>query len=300
MRPFRPGLTRASLLVLALAFASCGGDPGTGPSGLDARPLLVSPSAGATVDSDTPLFTVTNAQGYDEGQAQYTFTVRVASTDRAVASVTVQAGRGRTSARFTRPLLRGALLEWSVTATKAGTEVSSNEATFRLPALSCPTPRDLFAKRVVDSWLSACAVANNDYNDVQLVLGRPDATEPAPGIYTGMVSLGSGGYVAVDMEACAADGPGDDLRVYQTVSQEPVTVYASSNAEGPWVLVEARKPCGNRVPGVFSRACTFDLGRAGLEAARYIKVEDGELYPCPGGSRSDGADIDAVEILNAR
>lgn len=295
-----PRAHRGPAVLLALALASCGGDSGTGPTDLAARPVLVSPSMGATVDSDTPLFTVTNAQGYDEGQAQYTFRVRVASTDREVASVTVEAGRGRTSARFPRPLLRGALLEWSVTGSKAGSEVSSTESTFRLPAISCPTPRDLFAKRVVDWWLSACTVANNDYNNVQLVLGRPDATEPVPGIYTGMVSLGSGGYVAVDMEACAADGPGDDIRVYQTVSQEPVTVYASSGAEGPWVLVEARKPCGNRVAGVFSRACTFDLGRAGLEAARYVKVEDGELYPCPGGSRSDGADIDAVEILNAR
>lgn len=256
---------------------------------------------GATLDTDSPLFTVRNAQGFDEGQAQYTFRVRIASTDREVATVTVQAGRGQTSARFARPLLRGATLEWSVTAVKtAGTEVTSGESTFRLPAVTCPSPRDLFAKRVVDWWISACALQNNDYNDPQAVLGRPDAAEPQPRFYTGMVSLGSGGYVSVDMEACAVDGPGDDIRVYQTVSTEPVTLYASGGADGPWVLLEQRKTCGTRVPGFFSRGCTFDLARAGLEQARYLKIEDGELYPCPGGSRSDGADIDAVEILNAR
>ena len=39
---------------------------------------------------------------------------------------------------------------------------------------------------------------------------------------------------------------------------------------------------------------------AGLEEARYFRVEDGELFPCPGGTNSEGADIDAVEILNAK
>ncbi|HEX9202927.1 MAG TPA: hypothetical protein VF964_03110, partial [Vicinamibacteria bacterium] len=86
----------------------------------------------------------------------------------------------------------------------------------------------------------------------------------------------------------------------QTVSQEPVTLYASGTADGPFVLVESRKVCGTRVPGVFSRACTFDLGKAGLEEARYLRVEDGELFPCPGGTDTEGADIDAVEILNAK
>jgi hypothetical protein len=31
--------------------------------------------------------------------------------------------------------------------------------------------------------------------------------------------------------------------------------------------------------------------------ARYVRVEDGELFPCPGGTRSEGADLDAVQAL---
>jgi hypothetical protein len=31
--------------------------------------------------------------------------------------------------------------------------------------------------------------------------------------------------------------------------------------------------------------------------ARYVRVEDGELYPCPGDTVSEGADLDAVQTL---
>jgi hypothetical protein len=100
------------------------------------------------------------------------------------------------------------------------------------------------------------------------------------------------------MTACAVDGPGDDIRVFQSVSREEVTLLASSSSDGPWVLVDYRQPCGRRSPGNFSRRCDFDLADAGLEAARYLRVQDGELFPCPGDAVSEGADIDAVEILN--
>jgi hypothetical protein len=54
--------------------------------------------------------------------------------------------------------------------------------------------------------------------------------------------------------------------------------------------VQYRNRCGGR--------CGFDLAEAGLEEARYFRVQDGELYPCPGDTTSEGADIDSVEILN--
>jgi hypothetical protein len=288
-------------LAITLVLAACGDDGPTAPDDLPARPELVSPAPGAQLTTDTPLFTVLNARGYDRGEAEYRFSVGVAATGTEIAAATLPAGDGHTAMRFDKPLLRGATLSWRVTATRRGTDaISSEPATFKLPATSCPRPPTPFAQRLVDWWIPACSLAVNFYNDPEEVLGSPDAAEIAPNLYRGMVSLGTAGYVVVDMEGCAADGAGDDVRVYQTVSQEPVTLYAGSSPQGPWVLLEARKPCGARVPGVFSRGCTFDLGRAGLEEARYFKVEDGELYPCPGGSGSDGADIDAVEVLNFR
>jgi hypothetical protein len=113
------------------------------------------------------------------------------------------------------------------------------------------------------------------------------------------VSLGEGGFVSVDIQACAQDRSGVDVRVYQAVSGEEVTLYASSTGTGPWVLVDSRVPCGNRISNVIGY-CDFDLADAGLEEARYFKVEDGELYPCPGGTNSEGADLDAVQVLNLK
>ena len=261
----------------------------------------MSPAPGATTSNASPLFTILNARDYDEGQAEYTFRVSVASTGREVATLTAGAGRNQTAVRFPDPLLAGATLAWQVTGRRTnGDEVTSATSTFRVPGGTCPTARDPFAKSVTDWWISLCSIAVNLYNDPTAVLGPPDAQQTGPGTFGGMVSLGSGGYVAADMEACAVDGPGDDVKIYQTVSSEPVTLYAGSGPRGPWVLVESRKPCGDRAPGHFSRACTFDLAHAGLEEARYFKVEDGELYPCPGGSGTDGADIDAIEILNLK
>jgi hypothetical protein len=283
---------------------SCGDDSNPGaPDVLPPQPELVEPTSGATLNTDTPIFTVRNANGFDSGEADYTFWVTVASTDRHVAMVTVPAGSGTTSIQFPRPLLRGATLAWSVTAvTASGSETASGSATFRLPPVECAETGDPYAKQVEGFWVPAVCLANSIYNDPEEALGPPDARGQGPDQFFGFVSLGNGGWVDVDMEGCAVDGAGDDVRVFQAVSGEPVTLLASSGPTGPWVLVEYRKPCGNRVPGMGSqiRQCTFDLLDAGIEEARYFRVQDGELFPCPGGTVTEGADIDAVEILNSK
>lgn len=262
--------------------------------------MLVSPAAGEQLSTDTPVFTVTNAIGFDRGQAEYTFRVAVAATDREVATLTVPAGSGSTSVRFPSPLLRGALLSWSVSATNASTRVDSDSATFRLPPLACGSSRDPWAKTVTEFWVPTTCLGQNIYNDPREALGPPDAGGFGPDGYFGFVSLGNSGYVSVDMEGCTVDGTGPDVRVFQSVSSEAVTLLASSTATGPWVLVEYRKVCATRLPGTFSRYCDFDLAQAGIAETRYLKVEDGELYPCPGDTVSEGADIDAVQILNLK
>jgi hypothetical protein len=160
----------------------------------------------------------------------------------------------------------------------------------------CATAAQAYAQSVTDWWVPACSLAQNIYQDPSKALGPPDAAGSGPASYTGFISLGFGGRVTVDMGGCFADQPGNDIRVFQAVSNEPVSVYVSTSPEGPFTLVEARVPCGERYDRV-KGYCDFDLAKAGVTRARYVRVEDGELFPCPGGTVTEGADLDAVQIL---
>ena len=159
-----------------------------------------------------------------------------------------------------------------------------------------------YAVSVVDWWLPGCSLQHNGYNDPQKVLGPPDAVFlGVKDSYLGIMSLGMGGYVTVDMGASAIDGPGDDVRVFQTTAGEPVTLYASANPQGPFVMLGLRFDCRTRSPGLLSNHCDFDLHDGGLAEARYFKIEDGEIYPCLAGDTiTEGADIDAIQILNLK
>jgi hypothetical protein len=162
----------------------------------------------------------------------------------------------------------------------------------------------VYARSVVDWWLPACSLASNRYVDPNEALGPPDAVNlGGADNYLGFISLGQGGYVTVDTGITFTDIEGPDVRVYQTEAGagEPVTVYASLTPQGPFTLVGLRVPCGERSPGLFSNHCDFDLRAGGVTSARYLKIEDGEIFPCLArGTVTEGADIDAVEILGAR
>jgi hypothetical protein len=169
------------------------------------------------------------------------------------------------------------------------------------PAARPEAPARGFARGVEDWWLPACSLRKNGYSEPAEVLGPPDAANTGgPDRYRGLMSLGQGGYVVVDMGQNVFDQSGDDIRVYQTTSSEPVTVYVSDTPTGPFTLLAFQRFCGNRTGGgVFSNHCSFDLGEGQVSRARYVKVEDGELYPCLAGNTiTEGADIDAVESLN--
>jgi hypothetical protein len=161
---------------------------------------------------------------------------------------------------------------------------------------ACGTAPSAYARAVVDSWIPACSLAQNVYNDPQKALGPEDAAGSGTAGYLGFVSLGFGGRVTVDLGGCISDRPGPDLRIFQAVSSEPVSVYVSLSPTGPFTLVEARKECGERINAV-KGYCDVDIARGGATQARYVRVEDGELWPCPGGTTSEGADLDAVQAL---
>jgi hypothetical protein len=167
------------------------------------------------------------------------------------------------------------------------------------PATTFVVGAEVYGRTVTDWWLPQCSLTRNGHNDPQQSLGRPDAVRLEPDRYLGLISLGQGGYVTLELSEPAADGPGADIRIFQTTSNEPVTVYASSASQGPFVLLGLRRTCGTRTQGVFSNHCDFDLRDGGLTTARYVKIEDGEIYPClAAGTLTEGADLDAVQVLN--
>jgi hypothetical protein len=159
-----------------------------------------------------------------------------------------------------------------------------------------------YATAVADWWLPGCSVARNGYNNPNEMVGSPDALNlGGRDNYRGLMSLGQGGWVTVDMGATVVNGPGADVRIFQATSNEEVTVYASASASGPFTLIGLREPCGRRGLGTFSNFCEFDLAAGPLSEARYLKIEDGEIYPClAGDTLTEGADIDAVQALNYR
>jgi hypothetical protein len=167
-----------------------------------------------------------------------------------------------------------------------------------LPTISCLSGRTAYAKSVVSTSIPACSLARNSYNDPLQVLGPPDARILSFKLYEGFLSLGYVGHVVVDMEACAIDEPGPDVRVWQAISKEGVTLYAAELAEGPFFLVEQKAECGTRVTNA-QGYCDFDLATSTLGKARFFKVEDNERFPCEdAGTDSEGADLDAVELLH--
>jgi hypothetical protein len=198
-------------------------------------------------------------------------------------------------------------LTWKVTASAAAGQAASPVGTFTTAAVECLSVGGAYGKAVVEWSIPACSLERNAYNDPEDVLGPPDARRLSPQgapvfVGAGFLSLGEKGHVTVDMRGCFVDGPGDDLRVYQAVSSEPVTVYVAGRPEGPFILIGDRERCGVRSGGgIFSNHCQFDLATGEVAEARYVRIEDGEHFPCEAGETdSEGADIDAVEMLNRK
>lgn len=164
----------------------------------------------------------------------------------------------------------------------------------------CARPTQPWAASVVETWIPASSLEQNIYNNPEEALGPPNAGGSGPSRFTGFVSLGFGGHVTVDLGGCIADQPGNDLRIWQAVSGEPLSVYVSAAPDGPFaLLLPFFQECGTRHPSGGPRGyCEFDLAGSNVSQVRYVRVEDAEIYPCPCGTPSEGADLDAVQALS--
>jgi hypothetical protein len=262
-----------------------------GPAGRDARALLSLSRAAVTVTADA-------VELRGASSALVPLSLAGPGTRRPADIPPLQATAAEVTSSANRPAARRFLAFLRAAESRTAIERcfggASSPAAMGAPAMNA------YGKAIVDWWLPECSLRRNGYNDPLQALGPPDAANlGGPDRYRGLISLGQAGFVTLELSEPAADGPGADIRVFQTTTNEPVTLYASNAAQGPFVLVGLRRSCGVRTPGVFSNHCDFDLRDAGLTSARYVKVEDGEIYPClAGGTLTEGADLDAVQTLN--
>ncbi len=264
-------------------------------------PVASSPTDGGTVDSQTPTFVVVNAKGFDAGQATYEFVVLALPGGSVVQDIKdVPAGASRTQVTATAPLDRGRAYQWKAVGHAGERQVESKPAAFDV-SVPC-TAGDPYAKAVIDVFLTQCTQRTNrrPFLDPSNVLGPPDARGNTEASYSGILSLGQDGYVTVDMGVCISDQDGPDLRVFQYIQFEGVGVDVAGSPDGPWVDLGV-KPCGDGGTGDRSNHCDFDLAGTGLKTARYVRVSDAENFPCERATtRSEGADIDAVQALHTR
>jgi len=145
--------------------------------------------------------------------------------------------------------------------------------------------------------------ATNAYVDPTQALGAPNAGNEGGGKleFHGFTSLGVNGSMTLFMGSCIQDLPGDDLRVFQSVSTEGLEVQVSQNMDGPFVSLGTVE-CKDGPP-VFTGSCGFDLAGSGLNNVRVVKIIDREALffqgaQCDNAGPSPGADIDAVEVIH--
>ncbi len=139
----------------------------------------------------------------------------------------------------------------------------------------------------------------NRYTDPSEALGLPNAGAfvPSSRNYYGFVSLGIDGSIVLRMSLPVADGSGNDIRVYQSVSNEPLEVWVSPSMTEEFVSLGI-KNCGRRGGG-FDQYCEFDIQDSGYKSIRYVFIKDKQRTQIPDiyCYESAGADIDAVQGL---
>lgn len=156
---------------------------------------------------------------------------------------------------------------------------------------------NLYAEEVAGTNITCKGI--NRYTDPSEALGPPNAGEFPPQSlnYYGFVSLGIDGSILLRMGMPVADGPGADIRVYQSVSNEPLEVWVTPSMTDEFVSLGI-KNCGKHGTH-FGQYCEFDIKNSGYQVIRYVFIKDKQRTQIPDiyCYETAGADIDAVQGL---
>jgi hypothetical protein len=108
------------------------------------------------------------------------------------------------------------------------------------------------------------------------------------------ISLGFGGYITLKSNCQVKDGPGNDIKIWETSYGAQVVNSFSEKAR-----VFASQDGINFLPlGVATFDAGFDLSSAGLLWASYFKIMDVTLDFPGNAATADGFDLDGIEVLN--
>jgi len=143
-------------------------------------------------------------------------------------------------------------------ATDVNFQLQSNPGTFGCRIISSQIPGNNYSDEGMTPW----------------ALGAPDGKN---------YSIGTNGWVVLDMGIDIQNYPGNDLKVIEgDATAESYDVLVSDNWLGPWMLI-----------GSGTGTTEFDLASIGFQQSRYIRIEDdGDDNP---NFANAGFDLDAVE-----
>jgi hypothetical protein len=261
-------------------------------------PAPVGPANGSSFQNLTPTLTIRNSIDYRGTQVTYTFEVYANErlSTLVVESRDIPAGPEQTRWIVSPALEAGVTYYWRARGYN-GTTYSEyspvSSFTAYSPCISWGSEASPWGKAIIDSYIG-CTDWDNLFTNPTEALGPPNAwrVDQSIRLLGGIVSLGLKGYIVVDMGVCIFNGEGPDLRVYQFVAHEPLQVFVSPTADGPWADLG--------VVWCWDPYCEFDLEGCIYEAVRYVKIVDQDpVGECVGPSRlTPGADIDAVKALN--
>jgi hypothetical protein len=120
-------------------------------------------------------------------------------------------------------------------------------------------------------------------------LGAPNGQTPTVvADVQNFVSLGYGGYIELAFEQPIANGPGADIRIWESsvgVNNEAASILVSQDGLG-------YVPVGN-----ITQDGEVDFGAAYSDYVQYIRIVDA-TSPASSGQYNDGFDVDAVECLH--
>jgi hypothetical protein len=157
-----------------------------------------------------------------------------------------------------------------------------------------PAPAGCFATEVlsVSQGLTKLGTAvNPERSFPENTLGAPNGQNPAViAPVQNFFSLGFGGSIVLGFAEPIANGPGADIRVYESsasVNNETSTIEVSQDGLGFTPI------------GTLTQGGEIDFGSAFSDYVRYIRITDATNPATWGNSQvADGYDVDAVECLH--